>query len=191
MKTVGLLLLSFILILVGFEPAAAGWCARKTSYNEEESKAAGAEAFRVSSAVFSGEVTEKNQTQVTFKVAKVWKGTVAVQLMVSSEYYVKEKGESFITSCASSFEIGKSYLVYSDLFENQLQVHECSRTQLSNQAEHDLKILGKLSAQGDAQPLFGFRPTQTFSVNSEIQPVVGPERASPLSELVWFGEAWM
>ena len=73
--------------------------------------------------------------------------------MSSDFYYMTEKGETSIVICAySSFEIGKNYLVYADLFENQLQVHECSRTQVLNKAERDVKELEELGAPVNAQP---------------------------------------
>jgi hypothetical protein len=157
MKTVGLLFLSFVLTLAGFEPALACWCARKTLYTEQEFTAAVAEAYRFSSAVFSGEVIEKNRTQIKLKVAKVWKGAVAEEVMLSSEYYVKKNGETFIEVCAySSFEIGKSYLIYAGLFENQLQVHECSRTQFLNRAARDIKRLDKLGAHHHLDSSVGY-----------------------------------
>ena len=152
MKIATLFFLSFVLILVGFEPAIGCWCARKTLYTKDEFRGAVAKEFRLSSAVFSGEVTNKNQTQIKFKIAKVWKGSIVDEVMLSSEYYVQEKGETLLVNCAySHFEIGKSYLVYADHFESRLQVNECSRTQLLNKAPQDIKELDKLRAVGHAQ----------------------------------------
>ena len=99
-------------------------------------------AFTNSGAIFSGEVIEvyessadKNSLLVKFKVAKLWKGELKREIIITTN---KES-----SMCGYGFEVGEKYLVYAKRLKNDLFVDNCSRTtNFSNQG--DVKYLTKL-----------------------------------------------
>ena len=100
------------------------------------------EAFKSSGAIFSGEVLEisessadENSLLVKFKVAKLWKGEMKNEIIITTN---KES-----SMCGYGFEVGKKYLVYANGFNDFLFVENCSRTtNISNKG--DVKYLTKL-----------------------------------------------
>lgn len=90
-------------------------------------------------AVFSGEVLEivdrAKDRDVTFRVGEYWKGDVLEQITVSTD--------SLNSSCAFHFEVGKSYLVFANLWEGSLYTAACSRNRDLKKADEVLKVLGK------------------------------------------------
>jgi len=99
-------------------------------------------AFTSSSAIFSGEVLEisessadKNSLLVKFKIAKLWKGELKREIIITTN---KDSA-----MCGYGFEVGKKYLVYANGLKNELFVDNCSRTtNFSNKG--DVKYLTKL-----------------------------------------------
>ena len=99
-------------------------------------------AFSSADAVFSGEVveikespTDKDSLLVKFKVAKLWKGELKREIIITTN---KES-----SMCGYGFEVGKKYLVYANGLKNELFVDNCSRTtNFSNKG--DFKYLTKL-----------------------------------------------
>lgn len=154
MKNTVLAFLSLIIILICFGDVMACWCRVDPEEINTSPKleAAVLKEFHDSSAVFSGEILEWSKGKIKFKVNKIWKGEAAEEITLSYLYYVKEKGETYVDGCSYEyFKVGKSYLVYADIFENVLQVYGCSRTQPLNKAERDIKILDNLKQSGESQ----------------------------------------
>jgi hypothetical protein len=154
MKNTVLAFLSLIIIFICFDDAMACWCRKdpEETNTPQKLKAAVLKEFRDSSAVFSGEIVEWSKGKIKFKVNKIWKGEAAEEITLSYLYYVKEKGETYVDGCSYEyFKVGKSYLVYADIFENVLQVYGCSRTQSLNEAERDIKMLDDLKQSEESQ----------------------------------------
>lgn len=99
-------------------------------------------------AVFSGEVVEITENEriirgygnnIHFKVDKVWKGTDASEIVVTTGYGGGD--------CGISFEKGQQYLVYatlSDMYvKNALSTTICHRTTEISSATEDLNALGE------------------------------------------------
>ena len=149
MKNTVLIFLSLALTLVCFDNAIACWCRNdpEETNTPEKLKKVVVKELRNSDAVFSGEVIEIGKSDIKFKVKKVWKGDVAeTEITISRWYYTKIKNETYIECSFQSFEVDKSYLLYADLFENRLQVYDCSRSRFFDKAESDLKVLDSLKA---------------------------------------------
>jgi len=95
--------------------------------------------LKTGSAIFSGEVMSieagGSRKHVTFKVIEFWKGRLNFKVTVSTYH---SSG-----ACGYDFKIGKSYLVFSDLWENRHHSGECSRNRVLEDAGAELKILGK------------------------------------------------
>ena len=102
-------------------------------------------------AVFSGKVATigrgqaagpSDAVQVTFAVARVWKGpeeaTIAVHTAGSS------------ASCGVEFVAGQEYLVYAQTVEGRLEASLCSRTTQLTMAGEDLTVLGAGRAPASA-----------------------------------------
>jgi hypothetical protein len=103
------------------------------------------QAFMDSTAIFSGEVIEinespadKNSLLVKFKVAKSWKGELNPEVTITT---AKDGA-----MCGYSFEIGKTYLVYPNGPKDSLMVSNCSRT-TNMSSKGDVKYLAKLKHQ--------------------------------------------
>ena len=155
MKNAVLAFLSLILIFTCFEDVIACWCTKDPEETNTPQKLSAVvlKEFRKSSAVFTGEIVEWSKGKIRFKVNRIWKGDAAEEITLSYLYYVKENGETYVDGCSyGSFKVGKSYLIYADVFEDVLQVYGCSRTQPLNEAERDMKILDDLKQSEDSQP---------------------------------------
>ena len=149
MKNKVLIFLSLILTLVCFDNAMACWCRNdpEETNKPEKLKKVVVQKLRNRDAVFSGEVIEIGKSKIKFKVTKVWKGDVAeTEITISRWFYTKIKNKTYIECSFQSFEVGKSYLLYADLFDNRLQVEDCSRSRFFDKAESDLKVLNSLKA---------------------------------------------
>ena len=147
MKNTILIFFSLFSILAWNNNASACWCQRITYYTEDEFRNAVVKEVRNSDAVFSGEVVgfDREKYEVKFRVAKVWKGDVAkADITLSYWYYTIIKDEVFIECSFQSFKVGKSYLLYADLFKKQFQVNDCSRSRFYDEAERDLNVLESL-----------------------------------------------
>lgn len=99
------------------------------------------QAINMSSAVFSGTVTEtvsrpSGRVAVTIGVDTVWKGEVSRTMVVTTP------GSS--AACGYNFGEGRSYLVYAN--GDPPSVSLCSRTAPIQQASDDLDVLGAGSA---------------------------------------------
>lgn len=95
--------------------------------------------FKYSSAVFSGEVLSivsgGSRRKVTIQVAEYWKGPVTSNFTVETPLTY--------SSCSYNFEVGRKYLVFADLWENRHSTGACSGNRALENAETELKILGK------------------------------------------------
>lgn len=116
------------------------------------------EAFRRSTAVFSGEVVRggvgdslpKDGTMVggiEFSVDEAWKGFSGESAVVygqDANYYGElEEGKMYAeSSCAYPFERGERYLVYASRYEDGFWVEGCGRTTSLAGAGEDLRALG-------------------------------------------------
>jgi hypothetical protein len=142
-----------ISVLLAHKSAEACWCRKdpEETNTPQKFKAAVLKEFHNSSAVFSGEVVELSKDKIKVKVNKILKGIAAEEVTLSYWYYVKEKGKTYIDVCPYDFKIGKSYLVYADIFESVLQVYGCSRTQPLNEAERDIRVLDDLKQSEENQ----------------------------------------
>ena len=101
------------------------------------------QALAESAAVFSGQVATLGRdqaagagdtVQVTFAVARVWKGPEDATITVSTA------GSS--ASCGVEFVEGQEYLVYAQTVEGRLEASLCSRTNQLARAGEDLAVLG-------------------------------------------------
>jgi len=99
------------------------------------------EAYKNSTAVFSGEVLEviKNPdayfVEVKFKVVKSWKNEFKDSVLVRTG---QGGGD-----CGYEFEIGKKYLIYTNGDENNLRTNICTRTS-SFESSEDVDSLNKI-----------------------------------------------
>jgi hypothetical protein len=134
-KSIALATVIYFLLSFGSKPLFACKCACTDSLNLSQ-------AISQSTAVFTGKVinrsenliaTEDVEGDVTFKVAKIWKGSPAKNIVV----HVRN-------GCCGSHEfiVNREYLVYADGSNNKLYESGCSRTILLNDASKDLQILG-------------------------------------------------
>ena len=109
------------------------------------------QALGESAAVFSGQVATigrgqalgpSDMVQVTFSVARVWKGPEEATVTVSTA------GSS--ASCGFEFVEGQEYLVYARTVEGRLEASLCSRTAQLAMAGEDLAALGEGRAPAPA-----------------------------------------
>lgn len=101
------------------------------------------EAFKKSTAIFSGEVisiapTSEHQVTVTMRVGKSWKGKLAKEITITTA--------ANSAMCGYGFEAGKTYLVYAFGANDSLMTTICSRTKLSSNTQ-DITHLNKLKRQ--------------------------------------------
>ena len=137
-------------MLVCFDSANACWCRNdpEETNTPEKLKIAVLKELHNSNAVFSGEVVEIGKSEIKFRVTKVWKGDISeTDITISRWYYTKEKDQTYVECSFQSFQVGKRYLLYTDLFENQLQVYDCSRSSFLDKADRDLKVLESLTPE--------------------------------------------
>ena len=114
------------------------------------------DALADAAAVFSGRVTAVSApadaggsmpVQVTFAVARSWKGVDRPAIVVNTP--------ASSASCGVNFEKGQEYLVYALRSEGRLETNLCSRTTQLGAAGADLAVLGAGSPPGGA----GMTPT--------------------------------
>jgi hypothetical protein len=97
----------------------------------------------ISKAVFSGEVMEINKifqkshiSVVKIKVKESWKGQLSKQVIINT----RTDG----AACGYPFEVGKSYLIFAGSSDDgNLTTGLCSRNSEIEEAEEELKMLGK------------------------------------------------
>lgn len=104
------------------------------------------EAVEQSDAIFEGRVVGVSPAQgeigpgdneVVLRVVRAWKG------VPQDEEQVTVRTASNSAACGYNFEPDRSYLVYaSESSDGSLRVSLCSRTQLIEQADEDLQVLG-------------------------------------------------
>jgi hypothetical protein len=134
-KIIVLTTLSYFFLSLGSKSLLACKCACTDNLNPSQ-------ALSQSTAVFTGEVinmsknliaTENVEGDVTFKVAKIWKGSPTKNIVVHVRY-----------GCCGSHEfiMNREYLVYADGSDNKLYESGCSQTKLLNEAIKDLPLLG-------------------------------------------------
>lgn len=137
----------FILFLIfsSYTNAHACWCRKDPSETNTPQKLRKVvlNELRRSDAVFSAQVTEITDKDIKLKVTKVWKGEIAEEeIAISRWYYVVGKQDKVFIECSfQRFAVGKSYLFYAKLFEEKLQVLDCSRSRFLNEAGTDVAIL--------------------------------------------------
>lgn len=127
--------LSFLFALFfsgGFQTVYACSCVPSSGSLDTDVK----KAYRDSSAVFSGEVTEivrrDDYVRVKVRVEKSWKGRAARTVTIRTGF---NDGD-----CGYQFAKGKKYLIYTF---NSLQTNLCTRTAELGSSE-DIKLLDKL-----------------------------------------------
>jgi len=98
------------------------------------------QALAQAEAVFSGKVTDitiKDHTKfVTIEVDRVWKGTVAAKVVITTPEHGATCGYGFTTKGDAT------YLVYCYKNEKGLATNLCTRTTALGNAKEDLKELG-------------------------------------------------
>ena len=102
-------------------------------------------AFQKAGAVFTGEVLsfEKNgdTKNFEFRIEKYWKG--ANKRTIQINVYETLRDQAF-------FKTGEKYLIFADAdTSGKLYVARCSRSKEINNAEEDLKLLGKAKTPGN------------------------------------------
>ncbi len=113
--------------------------------SDEEVRAAIAKEFEQSVAVFSGQIVELDRFKVKFKVAKMWKGDAAGEIVMSTGAVKIDETHSRSSSCDYRLKLGEKYLVYARKFEAGLVAYKCTRTNLLVNAERDITELDNLN----------------------------------------------
>ncbi|MGI8884737.1 MAG: hypothetical protein ACR2IA_10900 [Pyrinomonadaceae bacterium] len=113
-------------------------------------------------AIFSGEIVEINKIphtrdiSIKVKVEKIWKGVLFEELNVTTP---ESPG-----SCGVTFEIGKSYLIFSSLSdEGNLTTGLCLKNKELEKAENELKILGEGKKPRRNKPSNSFKTKRSFN----------------------------
>ena len=126
-----------------------------------------------SKAVFSGKVVEVIQNpqflyvEVRFKVESSWKQVRTDELIIRTG-----RGGD----CGYRFEVGQRYLVYAyGSGESRLETNICQRTRELDDAEEDLRVLGK-SINVNKKPKQIFQQTSNHSRCSLASSKISPER---------------
>jgi hypothetical protein len=169
-KIIALTVLFYFLFSFGSKPLLACKCACTDNPNPSQ-------ALSQSTAVFTGKVinlsgnlvsTENFEGDVTFKVAKIWKGSPTKNIVVHVRY-----------GCCGSheFTMSREYLVYADGSDNKLYESGCSRTTLLNDASKDLQLLG----DGKVPTL---EPINSF--DRSILPTIGGISAVATSTVIFY-----
>ncbi len=137
------------LALIVFTFAAAGTSLACSCVATRESvKTQVSNAYKDSTAIFSGKVTAIEQTAdgntyvVKFAVKDTWKGAGGTEITVRTE--------TQSSMCGYRFELGKEYLVYAYGDAGALGVGNCSRTAWMT-GNTDAKYLAKLKKKHAAK----------------------------------------
>jgi hypothetical protein len=141
--------LSLILILISSGRASACWCRRDVLDTDAKVNRDIRRWLHGSKVVFSGEVIEKTDSGLKFRIRTMWKGKDSDQITLTSQNYLLQTSENgvehFIWDCAYTFDVGQTYLVYAQMIQGQLEVSKCGRTQLLNDAARDVAELDRLT----------------------------------------------
>lgn len=113
-----------------------------------------AKALENSKAVFSGKVTDIDRNylplylgnKIEFQVYNSWKGV--------SDKSVTIYAEESSAACGYKFEENKEYLVYAYEDEGKLKTGLCTRTNLLENAQQDLKELGFGNVESEREYLY-------------------------------------
>ena len=126
---IGFLSLVFLFLSAVNSLACRCMLPEKTPSDNEFAKIAERQ-FENAIAIFSGEVIALSETEVTFKLEKVWKGNIKDEYKMSTGVrYIDEKTTSF-SSCDYTFGKAEKYLVFAFKTEhNDVQTYNCSLTQ--------------------------------------------------------------
>jgi hypothetical protein len=130
------------LALIVFTFAAAGTSLACSCVATRESvKTQVSNAYKDSTAIFSGKVTAIEQTAdgntyvVKFAVKDTWKGAGGTEITVRTE--------TQSSMCGYRFALGREYVVYAYQSTNTLGVNNCSRTAIAD-SNGDVTYLAKL-----------------------------------------------
>lgn len=114
--------------------------------------------------VFTGEVSDWQMTQVTFKLEKVWKGDIKNDYQMSTGTRKIDNERWMSSSCDYSFQKGEKYLVFAyKTDKGDVQAYDCSLTQKLKNAERTIRFLDlnakkvekeSLNSQVIAAPVF-------------------------------------
>lgn len=81
---------------------------------------------------------------IRFEVERWWKGKNTASVVLYTEQYQSADFSISVSTCAFTFDLGKHYVVYARRAEDgKLRATYCSRTSEVQNAEEDLKQLGK------------------------------------------------
>lgn len=90
-------------------------------------------ALRQADAIFEGQVQSLSEAGATFRITQQWKGVGDIEELDI------DTGPG---TCALSFEEGTIYLIFARLRDGRMQTDVCDRSQLIENAEADLTVLG-------------------------------------------------
>lgn len=145
LKILMLVFISAVFFSLGITNANACWCRNDSEEtNTEENFRNTMERLVISSDfVFSGTLVEENDEQLIFEADDVWKGDINDKITFYFPHNVTGNQETkyFIDSCAYTFELGKSYLVYANAELEGLRVNKCGRTNFLDKAQRDVDEL--------------------------------------------------
>ncbi len=146
-----LFLLAFSVLSSG--KAFACVCSSATRpLSDKEIRAAITKEFDRSVAVFSGEVVEIDAYHVKFKIAKLWKGDPADEVIMSTGTVKIDENYSRSSSCDYRFKLNEKYLVYARKSEAGLVAYKCTGTNLLINVERDIRELDDLNPNAYQPP---------------------------------------
>ena len=146
MKKIVFVMLVATFSLLSSETALACVCGGDPRpLSDEEIRAGIAKEYDQSVVVFSGEVVELDTYNVKFKIAKLWKGDPADEILMSTGTVKIDEMHARSSSCDYRFKLGEKYLVYARTFEAGLVAYKCTGTKILKNAERDMMELDNLN----------------------------------------------
>ena len=111
----------------------------------EQVRAALVEDFNEAFAVFTGEVVERDNFKVKFKVDKIWKGKFGDEIVMRTGAVDNGDGTITSSSCDYGFHRGEKYLVfaYGDSAAD-MKAQSCTRTKGESRAGREIKDLDEV-----------------------------------------------
>ena len=150
MKKIRTVLIVVVLMCAGYASASACVCA--LSPNRVSLKKAVAKAKSEAAFVFSGQVTELDDSIIKFRVERLWKGARTKEIvLINTGTGKSEGGDRIISSCAYNFRLGEKYLVYAYRSEGKLETNKCTRTAVMEGAAEDVGMLENLGPKKKAK----------------------------------------
>jgi hypothetical protein len=132
-----------ILLVVSAINAFACVCALpEKTVDDAAFEASAKKQFDSAFVVFTGEVSEWQQTELKFKLEKVWKGDIKneYQMSTGTRKISEDLWES--SSCDYTFQKGEKYLVFAyKTDKGDVQAYDCSLTQKLKNAERTIRFL--------------------------------------------------